>query len=171
MLVDSGAELVILGHSERRHVYGETDAKVAQKVRQGLDAGLDVILCIGELLAEREAGETEAVVRRQLGAGLEPVSEAEMARLVVAYEPVWAIGTGHVATPEQVSEVHSYLRGFVEGLFGASIARALRIQYGGSVNPGNVQELMAVPDVDGALVGGASLSAEKFIPIIEFDHS
>ena len=171
MLVDSGAEIVIIGHSERRHVYGETDEKVAQKVRQALDAGLDVILCVGELLAEREAGQTEEVVRRQLSIGLEPVSEAEMARLVVAYEPVWAIGTGHTATPAQAGEVHSYLRGFIEGLHGAPIAHSLRIQYGGSVNPDNVAELMSVPDVDGALVGGASLSTEKFIPIVEFDHS
>jgi len=171
MLADAGAELVILGHSERRHVYGETDERVAQKVRQALDAGLDVILCVGELLDEREAGQTEAVVSRQLERGLELVSAEEMARAVVAYEPVWAIGTGHTATPGQVDEVHSYIRGLVEGLFDGPIARALRIQYGGSVNPGNVVELMAVPDVDGALVGGASLSAEKFIPIFEFDLS
>ena len=171
MLVDSGAEIVIIGHSERRHVYGETDEKVAQKVRQALDAGLDVILCVGELLDEREAGQTEEVVRRQLSAGLESVSEAEMGRLVVAYEPVWAIGTGHTATPAQAGEVHSYLRGLVEGLHGRPIAHTIRIQYGGSVNPDNVVELMSVPDVDGALVGGASLSAEKFIPIVEFDHS
>ena len=171
MLADSGAELVIIGHSERRHVYGETDDKVAQKVRQALDVGLDVILCVGELLEEREAGQTEEVVRRQLSKGLEPVSEGEMARLVVAYEPVWAIGTGHTASPAQAGEVHSYLRGFVEGLHSAHIAQSLRIQYGGSVNPGNVAELMSVPDVDGALVGGASLSAEKFIPIVEFDHA
>ena len=171
MLADSGAELVIIGHSERRHVYGETDGQVAKKVRQALDAGLDVILCVGELLEEREAGQTEEVVRRQLSRGLEPVSEGEMDRLVVAYEPVWAIGTGHTASPAQAGEVHSYLRGFVEGLHGAHIAQSLRIQYGGSVNPGNVAELMSVQDVDGALVGGASLSAEKFIPIVEFDHA
>ena len=171
MLVDAGAELVIIGHSERRHIYGEMDERVAQKVRQALDVGLDVILCVGELLAEREAGETEEVVRRQLSVGLGEVSGAEMARLVVAYEPVWAIGTGHTATPSQVGEVHSYLRGFVEGLHGGPIARSLRIQYGGSVNPGNVAELMGVPDVDGALVGGAALSAESFLPIIEFDHT
>ena len=171
MLADSGAELVIIGHSERRHVYGETDEKVAQKVRQALDAGLDVILCVGELLEEREAGQTEEVVRRQLSKGLEPVSAEEMARLVVAYEPVWAIGTGHTASPAQAGEVHSFLRRFVEGLHSAHIAQSLRIQYGGSVNPANVAELMSVPDVDGALVGGASLSAEKFIPIVEFDHA
>ena len=171
MLADSGADLVIIGHSERRHVYGETDEKVALKVRQALDAGLDVILCVGELLEEREAGQTEEVIRRQLSRGLEPVSEREMARLVVAYEPVWAIGTGHTASPAQAGEVHSYLRGCVEGLHGAHIAQSLRIQYGGSVNPGNVAELMSVQDVDGALVGGASLSAEKFIPIVEFDHA
>jgi len=171
MLADSGAELVIIGHSERRHIYGETDEKVALKVRQALDAGLDVILCVGELLEEREAGQTEEVVRRQLSKGLDPVSEAEMARLVIAYEPVWAIGTGHTASPLQVGEVHSFLRGIVESLHGAHIAHSLRIQYGGSVNPRNVAELMSVPDVDGALVGGASLSAENFIPIVEFDHS
>ncbi|MCH2104480.1 MAG: triose-phosphate isomerase [Planctomycetes bacterium] len=171
MLADSGAELVIVGHSERRHVYGETDEQVAKKVRQGLDAGLDVILCVGELLEEREAGQTQAVVRRQTSEGLKLVNEGEMARLVVAYEPVWAIGTGHTASPAQAGEVHSDLREFVAGLHGAHIAQSLRIQYGGSVNPANVAELMSVPDVDGALVGGASLSAEKFIPIIEFDHA
>ena len=171
MLADAGAEIVILGHSERRHVYGESDEQVAKKVRQALDAGLDVILCVGELLEERKAGDTEAVVGRQLKAGLASVTADEMARLVVAYEPVWAIGTGETATPEQAGAVHSYIRGLVEGLFDAPIARALRIQYGGSVNSGNVVELMAVQDVDGALVGGASLSAEKFIPIFEFDLS
>ena len=171
MLADSGAELVIIGHSERRHVYGETDDKGAKKARQALDTGLDMILCVGELLEEREAGQTEEVVCRQLSNGLEPVSEVEMGRLVVAYEPVGAIGTGHTASPDQAGEVHSCLRQFVEGLHGAVIAHSLRIQYGGSVNPENVAELMSVPDVDGALVGGASLSAEKFIPIVEFDHS
>ncbi len=167
MLADVGAELVIVGHSERRHLFGETSEWVGRKAAAALEAGLDVILCVGETLEERQAGRTEAVVREQLTLGLDGFDAAAMARVTIAYEPVWAIGTGVNATPEQASEVHTYLRGLLEGLFGPEVAEATRIQYGGSVKPENAAELLSAPHVDGALVGGASLSAEGFLPIIE----
>lgn len=170
MLLDVGAELVILGHSERRHVYGETDELVNKKVLHALEVGLDVILCVGERLEEREAGQTEPVVRRQLSVGLRGVSPDDIARVTVAYEPVWAIGTGLNATPAQAGLVHSYLRGLLLGLFGEGVARATRIQYGGSVKADNVGALLAASDVDGALVGGASLELAKFLPIVDFDR-
>ena len=170
MLKDLGADFVILGHSERRHVYGETDSQINTKVKLALANDLDVVLCLGETLAEREAKQTEATVRRQLIEGLAGVSSADMARVTLAYEPVWAIGTGLTATPQQASETHKYVRGLVEGLFDEAVARELRIQYGGSVKADNVAELMADEDVDGALVGGASLKPEAFIPIIDFNH-
>ena len=170
MLLDVGASFVVLGHSERRHVFGEGDALVSAKVRLALELGLDVILCIGEQLEERRRGRTEEVVRRQLSAGLEGVSQADVRRVTIAYEPVWAIGTGQTATPEQAGEVHQYLRGLVSGLYDERVGAGTRIQYGGSVKPGNVRELMAVDDVDGALVGGASLTAAEFLPIIDFDQ-
>ena len=170
-LVDVGAHSVILGHSERRHVYGETDELVNRKVKLALQSPLEVILCVGETIEEREAGKTEAVVKQQLDGGLAGVSEADMARVTIAYEPVWAIGTGHTATPEQAQQVHSYLRGLIAGLYSADIAAATRIQYGGSVKPANVADLMAQADIDGALVGGASLKASDFLPIVEFDSS
>jgi len=168
MLKDVGAEFVILGHSERRHVYGESDATVNAKVHRALAAGLDVILCAGETLEEREAKQTEAVVRRHLTAGLAGVGAEHAARITIAYEPVWAIGTGLTATPEQAGEVHMYLRGLLAGLYDESIAGATRIQYGGSVKPDNIRDLMAVEDVDGALVGGASLKPDQFVPILDF---
>ncbi len=167
-LKDVGADLVVLGHSERRHVYGENDALVNRKVQRALDAGLEVILCVGETLDERQAGRTEEVVRTQLQGGLAGVATHDMERVTIAYEPVWAIGTGVVASPEQAGEVHSYLRGLLSGLFAAAVADTVRIQYGGSVKPSNVKELMAVTDVDGALVGGASLKPDDFLPIIDF---
>jgi triosephosphate isomerase len=170
MLRDVGAELVILGHSERRHVYGESDELVNRKVLHALELGLDVILCVGERLEEREAGQTEPVVRRQLSAGLKGVAPDRMARVTIAYEPVWAIGTGLNATPAQAGEVHNYLRGLLVGLYSEAIAGAVRIQYGGSVKPDNVAELLAVDDVDGALVGGASLKLAQFLPIVDFDR-
>ena len=166
MLVDVGATFAILGHSERRHVYGESDELVNAKVLHALETGLDVILCVGETLEEREAGQTEAVVRRHVTKGLEGV--ADPARVTIAYEPVWAIGTGLTATPEQAGEVHTYLRGVLEGLYDEGTAETLRIQYGGSVKPANVAELMAVEGIDGALVGGAALEAESFIGICDF---
>lgn len=168
MLTDVGAELVLIGHSERRHVYGEGDELICRKVHTALGVGLDVILCVGETIEEREAGRTEQVVAGQLRAGLEGIDEGCMKRVTVAYEPVWAIGTGHTATTAQASEVHAYLRGLLGGLYSESVAAATRIQYGGSVKPDNVAELMAATDIDGALVGGASLKPESFLPIIEF---
>jgi triosephosphate isomerase (TIM) len=170
MLKDIGCDLVVLGHSERRAIYGEGNELVNRKVHRALDTGLEVILCVGETLEEREGGRTETVVREQLQAGLEGVSGASMERVTLAYEPVWAIGTGKVATPEQAGRVHAYLRGLLTGLHSESIAAGVRIQYGGSVKPDNVRELMAVPDVDGALVGGAALTPDNFIPILEFDR-
>lgn len=167
-LKDVGAEMVILGHSERRHVYGESDALIASKVERALGEGLEVILCVGETREEREANRTEAVVSTQLTAGLAPVAAGDLGRVTVAYEPVWAIGTGLVATPEQAGAVHDYLRGVFAGLYGAPASEALRIQYGGSVKPGNVAELMAVPGIDGALVGGAALDAASFGAIVDF---
>ncbi len=168
MLADLGVDFTIIGHSERRHVYGETDDQVNTKVHRALEVGLEVILCVGETLEEREAKSTEKVVRTHLTRGLEGVSADDMDRVTIAYEPVWAIGTGLTATPEQAGEVHEYLRGLVSGLYDEGIAGKIRIQYGGSVKPGNVAELMAVPDVDGALVGGASLQPELFLPIVGF---
>jgi triosephosphate isomerase len=166
MLKDVGCTFAILGHSERRHVLGETDEMINRKVVKALADGLDVILAVGELLEEREAGNTMDVVSRQVKVGLEGVSAAEMARVTIAYEPVWAIGTGVVATPEQAQEVHAEIRALLGSMYDASIADATRIQYGGSVKPDNAGELMALPDVDGALVGGAALKADSFIGII-----
>ena len=165
MIQEVGGRFAIVGHSERRHVYGESDMLISARLRQALAEGLDVILCLGELLEERDAGRTEEVVRTQLQAGLEGVSALDMARVTLAYEPVWAIGTGRTATPEQASEVHLYLRGLLSGLYGAEVAEATRIQYGGSVKPENATELLNAPGIDGALVGGAALKAESFLAI------
>ncbi|MDZ4773482.1 MAG: triose-phosphate isomerase [Planctomycetota bacterium] len=168
MLVDIGCDLVILGHSERRQIYGESSELVNAKVHSALEAGLEVILCVGETRAEREEQRTEKIVGAQLVAGLKDVDGRSMQRLTIAYEPVWAIGTGLNATPEQAGAVHSYLRGILGGLYTDSIAESVRIQYGGSVKPSNVRALMAVPHIDGCLVGGASLAADTFLPLIEF---
>lgn len=165
MLRDVGATSVLVGHSERRHVYGEDDGRANRKLHAALAAGLEAILCVGETLAQRQAGETERVTGTQLTRGLAGVAEADMDRVTVAYEPVWAIGTGHNATPAQAGEVHGYLRGVLSGLYGNGVADRVRIQYGGSVKASNVAELLAAPDVDGALVGGASLEAESFLRI------
>jgi len=167
MLKDVGARFAIVGHSERRHVYGEGDELVNQKLRRVLDAGLEGILCVGETLEERAAKRTEAVVSRQLTRALAGVARAELARVTLAYEPVWAIGTGQNATPEQASQVHQYLRGVLSGLYDEAAAENQCIQYGGSVSPQNAAAILAAPDVDGALVGGASLKSETFLPIID----
>jgi triosephosphate isomerase len=167
MLKDVGARFAIVGHSERRHVYGEGDALTNQKLLRVLEAGLEVILCVGETLGERQAKKTEAVVARQLTQGLAGVAKADLARVTVAYEPVWAIGTGQNATPEQASQVHQYLRGVFSGLYDERASEALVIQYGGSVNDKNAAAILSAPDVDGALVGGAALKPETFLPIIE----
>jgi len=167
MLKDVGASFAIVGHSERRHVYGESDELSGEKVRRALEAGLEVVLCVGETLEERQAKKTESVVTRQLTTGLSGVPRTDMARVTLAYEPVWAIGTGQNATPEQASAVHQYLRGVLSGLYDDGVAEATTIQYGGSVNPANAAAILAAPDVDGALVGGASLKSETFLPIID----
>lgn len=167
MLADVGARFAIVGHSERRHVYGESDELTNAKLLRVLEAGLEVILCVGETLEERTAKRTETVVARQLTRGLAGVARTDLARVTLAYEPVWAIGTGQNATPEQASQVHQYLRGVLSGLYDEAAAEALCIQYGGSVSPKNAASILEAPDVDGALVGGASLKSETFLPIID----
>ena len=157
---------VILGHSERRQFQEETDALINQKTKAALAAALKPIVCVGELLEQREAGETEAVVGTQLSGSLEGLSAEQMCETVLAYEPVWAIGTGRTATREQAQEVHAFIRGRLAEQFDDAVARRVRIQYGGSVKPDNARELMSQPDVDGALVGGASLDAHNFLEII-----
>ena len=166
MLKDVGCKLVIVGHSERRHILGETDGLINKKVRKALADGLRVILCVGETLDERKAGQTAAVNSRQVKAGLEGVTREQLSAVVIAYEPVWAIGTGVTASPAQAQEVHSQIRGLVAGLYDAAAAAAMQIQYGGSVKPDNALELMSQPDIDGALVGGASLKVDDFLAII-----
>ncbi len=165
MLKDAGCTYVILGHSERRQFFGETDEGVARKGRAALDHGLTPILCVGESLAERESDRTMEVVERQLERALRGLSPDEAGRAVIAYEPVWAIGTGRVATPEQAQDVHRFIRRQVSGSHGAPVAAAMRILYGGSVKPDNAAGLMAQADIDGALVGGASLDAAGFVSI------
>jgi triosephosphate isomerase len=168
MLLDSGCKYVIIGHSERRQYFGETDDTVNKKVRQALKKGLLPILCVGETLAEREAGRLNEIISRQVTGGLKDVPAADMQKVVVAYEPVWAIGTGKTATPQQANEVHTLIRGKVRELYSAEVADGLRIQYGGSVTPDNISQLMAMPDIDGALVGGASLKPESFAALVTF---
>ena len=166
MLVDVRADAVVLGHSERRALYGETDEALARKIPLALDAGLEPILCVGESEAERDADETEAVLSRQVSADLADVDDGDLHRLVIAYEPVWAIGTGRTATSEQAQDACRFIRGLLaqrdEGT-----AEQVRILYGGSVKPGNAAELLALPDIDGALVGGASLEVDDFAAIVE----
>ena len=169
MLKDAGVDVVIVGHSERRHVYGEDDRLVNRKVRLALAQRLELILCVGEKLEEREAGSTMQVVERQVRAGLEGVQAVDLERVTVAYEPVWAIGTGKTATPQDANEVHRSIRSLVGRMYGAPAAERLVIQYGGSVKPENARELMAMPDIDGLLVGGASLVAESFVPIVQYE--
>lgn len=167
MLLDVGCKYVVLGHSERRHVLGETNLDVNRKIHAALAAGLLPILCLGEMLEQREAGRTTDVVREQVLGSLEGVTAEQMGQVVLAYEPVWAIGTGVVATPEQAESTHSDLRKILESQYNADVASQVRIQYGGSVKPENAQELLAQPNIDGALVGGASLKADSFQAIIE----
>ena len=164
----SGAFTGEVGHSERRHVLGEQDELIRLKVLAALTASqpLVPILCVGETLAEREAGDTGEVIRRQFEAACKGLSPAQMQRVVIAYEPVWAIGTGQVATPEQAEEVHADLRSLIRKRYNQEVAEAIRIQYGGSVKPDNARVLLSQPNIDGALVGGASLQAESFLAII-----
>ena len=166
MLLEAGCKWVIVGHSERRHGLGETDELLNKKAKAALAAGLSVIFCVGELLAEREASQTEAVLDRQLTQGLVGLAADSLPKLVVAYEPVWAIGTGKVATTEQAQAAHAFIRRRFGELFGEKPAAELLIQYGGSVKPDNAAALLSQPDVDGALVGGASLKADQFLAIV-----
>jgi len=168
MLVDAGCKYVIVGHSERRQYFGETDDSVNQKLRAASLAGLIPVLCVGETETQRDEKKTFSVLDKQIENGLKELTFDAHHPLVIAYEPVWAIGTGKTATPEQVQEVHLYLRQLIEKILGNALAKATRILYGGSVKPDNVKELMALPDVDGALVGGASLQADSFSKIIHF---
>lgn len=165
MLCDIGCQYAILGHSERRHVIGETNELINKKVHAALAAGLIPILCVGETLEEREANTTKQVVQDQFDGSLAGVSTEQMMKVVIAYEPVWAIGTGKVATPEQAEEVHADLRSLLENRYNTEVAQTVRIQYGGSVKPDNAAELMAKENIDGALIGGASLKAEDFLAI------
>lgn len=167
MLKDVGCSYVILGHSERRHVLGECDETTNKKVKASLAAGLKAILCVGELLEEREGNQTEAVLDRQMAGGLADIDASAMANVVIAYEPVWAIGTGKTASPEQAESAHAHLRTWLKNNYNSDVADATRILYGGSVKPANAAELIGQANVDGALVGGASLKAELFLPIIE----
>jgi triosephosphate isomerase (TIM) len=167
MLKDLGVSVVLTGHSERRHVIGETDEFINRKTRAALDAGLHVIFCIGEKLDERERGETDKVNLRQTRAGLAGVKPEQMARLTIAYEPVWAIGTGKTATPADAQNAHRVIRACVGDLFGPAIAVDVRIQYGGSVKGSNAGELFGQPDIDGGLIGGASLKADEFLSIVK----
>jgi triosephosphate isomerase len=166
MLKDAGCSYVIVGHSERRSIYGESDEDVAQKFKVAQAGGLVPVLCVGETLEEREAGTTESVVARQIDAVLNVVGISGFVRAVIAYEPVWAIGTGKTATPEQAQEVHQFIRDKLAGQ-DQQVADALRVLYGGSMNPGNAADLIAKPDIDGGLIGGASLKADSFLAICQ----
>jgi triosephosphate isomerase len=166
MLLDIGCRYVILGHSERRQLMGETDNEVNQKAKKALAAGLIPIVCVGETLSQREAGQTLSVVQTQFDGSLAGIPASDTSKVVIAYEPVWAIGTGKVATTAQAEEVHAALRGLLQTRYNSQVAEAVRIQYGGSVKPENAAELLAQPNIDGALVGGASLKAESFLGIV-----
>ncbi len=167
MLKDIGCTYCLCGHSERRHVIGETDELINKKLTAAIAGGLLPILCVGELLAEREASKTNDVVTRQLENGLAGLSEEKVSAVTIAYEPVWAIGTGLTAKPEQAQEVHDFIRKLLANMYNDELAEAIRIQYGGSAKPDNAAELMAQPDIDGLLVGGASLKADSFLGIIQ----
>ena len=167
MLLDIGCQYVILGHSERRHVFGETDEGINKKVKVALEVGLTPIVCVGETLPQRESGDTMSVIRRQFEGSLAGLSDADMKKIVIAYEPVWAIGTGKTATPQQAEEVHLALRKIMESCYNNKIAETVRIQYGGSVKADNAAELLGQPNIDGALVGGASLKVDSFMGIID----
>ncbi len=168
MLISAGCQYVIIGHSERRQYFGETDETVNKKIMAATASGLIPILCVGETETQRDEKKTFSVLDKQIEKGLEKLTLDEHQSLIIAYEPVWAIGSGKTATPDQVQEVHAFLRDLIEKRFGNMLAKATRILYGGSVKPDNVTELMALPDVDGALVGGASLKADSFSKIIHF---
>lgn len=168
MLVAAGCTYVIIGHSERRQYFAETDRTVNRKINAALRHQLIPVLCIGETEQQRESSETFSVLDKQIKEGLEGLSSNDLGTLVIAYEPIWAIGTGKTATTEQAQEVHAFLRGRMKEGFGNSLAKSIRILYGGSVKPANILELMAMPDIDGALVGGASLEADSFTAIVNY---
>ena len=166
MLIDAGAKYVIIGHSERRQYFGETDETVNKRTRAVIASGLTAIVCVGETLEEREAGKLNEVIERQMNVGLKDIAAEDTAKLVIAYEPVWAIGTGKTATPDQAQEVHALIRQTLSKLVGAETAETVRIQYGGSMKPSNAAELLAKKDIDGGLIGGAALKAADFAGII-----
>jgi len=168
MLVDAGCSHVIIGHSERRQYFGESDETVNKKIKAALQAGLTVLFCIGETLSEREADQTFAVIERQLTGGLDGITKDGLKCLVIAYEPVWAIGTGKTASDAQAQAVHAFIRGVAAKLYGNEVAETIRILYGGSVKPENIKGLMEQKDIDGALVGGASLRADSFAQIVRY---
>jgi triosephosphate isomerase (TIM) len=168
MLRDAGCTHTIIGHSERRQFFGETDETVNEKARAAIAGGLQPIVCVGETLAERDAGKAAEVVRRQVREGLAQLTESDLSPMIVAYEPVWAIGTGRTATPETAAEMHGEIRRTIGEIWGAKAAEAMRILYGGSVKPDNIQELMRREDIDGALVGGASLDPTSFAAIVKY---
>jgi triosephosphate isomerase (TIM) len=170
MLRDAGARYVIVGHSERRQFYCETDTSVNRKTSAGIAAGLTVIMCVGESLEQREQGNAESVVGTQLNGGLSGLTASDLDRIIVAYEPVWAIGTGRTATPEQAQEMHAFIRRVFADRHSVESASRLRILYGGSVKPDNIRGLMSQPDIDGALVGGASLEAASFAQIVNYKN-
>lgn len=170
MLRDAGAGLVIIGHSERRQYYFETDSFVKRKAQAGIVSGLTVILCVGETLAQRDQGIAEAVVSGQLEGGLSGLTASDLSRIIIAYEPVWAIGTGRTATPEQAQEMHAFIRRVLREGYSDEVAAAMRILYGGSVKPDNIAGLMVQADIDGALVGGASLKADAFAQIVNYNR-
>jgi triosephosphate isomerase len=167
MLKDAGCKYVIIGHSERRQFFGETNDTVNKKLKAVLAAGLTPIMCVGEMLAEREADKTFSVIEDHVKNGMAGLSASDALKTVIAYEPVWAIGTGKTATPAQAQEVHAYIRGLLGKMFDKETADQIRIQYGGSVKPDNIEELMRQPDVDGALVGGASLKVDSFSDLVK----
>ncbi|MDQ3179228.1 MAG: triose-phosphate isomerase [Acidobacteriota bacterium] len=168
MIKDAGASHIIIGHSERRQFYGETDDAVNLKTKACLIFGLTAIVCVGEMLSDREAGKEETIVKGQLIGALDGLTVADMERIIIAYEPVWAIGTGQTATPEQAQAMHAFIRRTLAEMHGEAVAEAIRILYGGSVKPDNIKDLMNEADIDGALVGGASLEAESFARIVNY---
>jgi len=167
MIKSVGCEYVILGHSERRTIFGETDELINAKIKKALENSLIPIFCIGETLEERESGEMKNVIERQVKEGLKDISADQLSEMIVAYEPVWAIGTGKTASPEQAQEVHQFIRGLLTEMYSVEFADNVTIQYGGSVKPENAKELLSQPDIDGALVGGACLKADSFVAIVK----
>ncbi len=168
MLAELKVEYVIVGHSERRQYFGETDATVNKRAKAAIEAGLKPIICVGELLEERESGKTEAVLQKQILGAFEGIDKSDLKRIVIAYEPVWAIGTGKTATAQDANATIAFIRKVLRKLYGRTAARAMRIQYGGSMNPKNASELMAMPEIDGGLIGGASLKAEDFAAVVNY---